>query len=267
MDLRAFLARTWDRYRSITPDAGRVHALLESRGERIINDHVAYRTFDLPGISRLEIGALFEPFGYERREDLDFPEKKLKATYWIHPDPALPKIFVSELLLEQVSPALRAWIQELVAPARARKLSLASLLEPSWAPPSFEDYQRFYPESEYASWTAAFGIQANHFTVFVNELKSFDGIASLNAFLQSSGFELNASGGIIKGTAREGLEQSSTLARRVPWSFAGGESREIMSCYYEFAYRHPLEAGGPLFQGFVPKSADRIFESTFERQS
>ena len=35
----------------------------------------------------------------------------------------------------------------------------------------------------------------------------------------------------------------------------------VPSCYYEFARRYPLPSG-ELFQGFVPASADKIFEST-----
>ena len=35
----------------------------------------------------------------------------------------------------------------------------------------------------------------------------------------------------------------------------------IPSCYYEFARRYPLPSG-EVFQGFVPESADTIFEST-----
>ena len=36
---------------------------------------------------------------------------------------------------------------------------------------------------------------------------------------------------------------------------------EVPSCYYEFAKRYP-DTNGKLYQGFVSKSADKIFEST-----
>jgi hypothetical protein len=39
----------------------------------------------------------------------------------------------------------------------------------------------------------------------------------------------------------------------------------IPSCYFEFAKRYPL-ADGNLYQGFVAKSADKIFESTDKGQ-
>jgi hypothetical protein len=69
---------------------------------------------------------------------------------------------------------------------------------------------------------------------------------------------------VIKGSPAEGLEQSSTVARRVPWTFARGRTAEVMSCYYEFAERHRQPGQDALFEGFVPTSADRIFESTYD---
>ena len=38
-------------------------------------------------------------------------------------------------------------------------------------------------------------------------------------------------------------------------------AKKITSCYYEFAFRHPM-ANGELFKGFIASSADKIFEST-----
>ena len=62
------------------------------------------------------------------------------------------------------------------------------------------------------------------------------------------------------------LEQSSTMAKKVPHAFAD-KTAQIMGCYYEFARRYPIPGKpGQLFQGFIPKSADKIFESTFERK-
>jgi hypothetical protein len=233
-----------------------------------VNDHVAFRTFNIPGIDRFSLGSVFENWGYRKSPDeLSFPDKKLKASYWIHPSAAFPKAFISELLLEEFPAELQSWIRDLSAPF-VSKLSVFTpemFLEPTWSPVRFEDYQHFYPLSEYAAWTAAFGIQANHFTVLVNELKTVASLPDLNRILVEEGFTLNSAGGLIKGTPAELLEQSSTQASRVPWSFAQGVSQPIMSCYYEFARRYPMAGSKELFQGFIPKSADKIFESNFEK--
>jgi hypothetical protein len=71
---------------------------------------------------------------------------------------------------------------------------------------------------------------------------------------------LNSSGGEVKGTPEELLEQSSTKAGILPIDFVEG-TFEIPSCYYEFAFRYP-DTDGKLYSGFIAKSADKIFEST-----
>ncbi|MEO5969151.1 MAG: DUF1338 domain-containing protein [Bdellovibrionia bacterium] len=267
MTLNEFLNQAWNRYVDLAPDALVIHKLLEERGERIQNDHIAFRTFNLKGIGRMDLGKIFENWGYQRvKEDLDFPAKKLKASYFLHSDPTLPKIFISELLLEQFSFELQSWIKEIVS----QNLTLNAkegdfFLRDSWSAISFEDYQRFYSESEYAAWTAAFGIQVNHFTLLVNSLKTFSTLQELNLFLGKVGIVLNEAGGVVKGTPTELLEQSSTLAKKVDWTFASGKRHKVMGCYYEFARRYLVPGEKKLFEGFIPKSADKIFESTYEK--
>ena len=106
----------------------------------------------------------------------------------------------------------------------------------------------------------AFGFCANHFTVDVNKLKNWHTIQEVNQFLEQHDVKLNSSGGLIKGTPQECLEQSSTLAGDIDVKFIEGVYR-IPSCYYEFAKRYPLPNGN-LYTGFIAASADKIFEST-----
>jgi len=272
MKLEEFLSEAWKNYSRLTPDAPVIHDLLSARGETILNDHIAFRTFNTPGVSRMELGHVFENWGYVRANDeLDFPDKRLKASYWIHPDAKFPKVFISELMTEKFStdaPELEAWVKDLGAKAasRTKKITGDFFLKPSWDAVPFSEYERFYPKSEYAAWTAAFGIQLNHFTVNVNALKTFKSLQELNTFLLEQGLQLNEAGGVIKGTPAELLEQTSTMAKRIPWTFQGGATHSVMGCYYEFAKRYPLPSKTELFQGFIPKSADKIFESTFEKK-
>jgi hypothetical protein len=125
-------------------------------------------------------------------------------------------------------------------------------------------YEKLMKESDYAGWLVAFGYRPNHFTVFINALKSFKDIQGLNSFLKEQGVKLNASGGEIKGTPAVFLEQSSTLANNIDVQFSDG-AQTVPACYYEFARRYPLPTG-ELYQGFVAASADKIFESTSKGQ-
>ena len=121
-------------------------------------------------------------------------------------------------------------------------------------------YAKLAEVSEYASWVSAFGFRPNHFTVNINALKKFKNIKQVNDFIKANGFELNAAGGEIKGSPQEMLEQSSTMAKEVQVAFLDG-TFGVPACYYEFARRYPLPSG-ELYQGFIAKSADKIFEST-----
>ncbi len=64
-------------------------------------------------------------------------------------------------------------------------------------------------------------------------------------------------GGEIKGSPQQLLEQSSTIADQVPVEFDEG-IKNIPSCYYEFARRYPMD-NGSLYQGFIAASADKNF--------
>ena len=125
---------------------------------------------------------------------------------------------------------------------------------------SWDDYSYLAEESEYASWMAAHGFIANHFTVSLNHLPVLQDIKDLNQFLKDNGYNLNANGGEVKGSKEDLLEQSSTVAELVKVEFKEG-AKEVPGCFIEFARRHK-DASGSLFQGFVPNSANKIFEST-----
>jgi hypothetical protein len=253
------LDELWRDYVASTPQAERIHQLLTERGEIIRNDHVALRTYDAIGIAAL--ARPFEALGWQPREHYRFDDKHLVARYWQHPDAALPKVFISELCTGEVSAAAQRTIGRLVAqlPAGfAERPDLPWIGRP-WRL-AHADYTALLAESEYAAWVAAFGFRVNHFTVDVRSLETFPDLPALNAFLVEHGFRLNSAGGTIKGSPAEHLEQSSTLADAVEVAFADASVR-IPSCYYEFARRYPLPSG-ELFHGFVPRSADKIFEST-----
>lgn len=255
------LARLWRDYTQLTPQAARIHALLAARGEVIWNDHVALRTFDRAGLGLDAMARPFEALGWERRDRYRFDDKHLWAAYWQHADPALPKVFISELVVDELSPALAAIVDGLVAQLPSGFAARDDL--PTAGRPwtlAHATYRALLAESEYAAWVAAFGWRVNHFTVDVGRLTTFADLAGVNEFLVGAGFALNTAGGVVKGTPADRLEQSSTRADAITVAFADGE-REVPSCYYEFARRYALPSG-ELFHGFVPTSADKLFHST-----
>ncbi|MEJ7599361.1 MAG: DUF1338 domain-containing protein [Kofleriaceae bacterium] len=255
------LAELWRDYVASTPQADRIHDLLVARGEILRNDHVALRTYGCPDIGIEALARTFERLGWQARDSYQFTDKHLRARYWQHPDPTLPKVFISELVLAEMSPAAGSVIAGLVdqlPPAFGERGDLPWAGRP-WTV-SHAEYRTLLAESEYAAWLAAFGFRVNHFTVDVGSLSTFPDLEALGAFVAEHGFTLNNSGGTIKGTPADRLEQSSTRADSIPVAFCDATVR-IPSCYYEFARRYPLHSG-ELFHGFVPSWADKIFEST-----
>ncbi len=261
--LQSLLQAMWVDYCDLNPAARRIYELFTKEGETVLNDHIALRTFNHPRLGIQSLAKVFENYGYAMAEnEYFFKEKKLYARHWEHQtDPSLPKIFISELELEKVSPFIRDTMNSLIEkiPQSAIDSEKFSMSGRPWEM-SHALYSKLAEESEYASWVAAFGFRPNHFTVNVNALKKFNDLPKLNEFVESNGHQLNKSGGVIKGTPEQFLVQSSTMAKEIPVKFTDG-TFEIPGCYYEFAKRYQLP-NGKLYQGFVATSADKIFEST-----
>lgn len=259
--LSGLLDGLWVDYSKLNPQAGLIHGLLEGRGESVVNDHVAFRTFRVPG---LDIEAMARPFvaeGYRAAGSYVFKEKKLDAVHYEHPNGALPKIFISQLHLEELSEGARSMLMGLINQVPAGFTGRRDWVcgGRPWDL-EFSTFEALERESEYAAWMSSFGFRVNHFTVLFNRLRTFPHLGALNDFLVANGFALNTMGGVIKGSPGELLEQSSTMASTVSASFKDG-ARRVPGCYYEFARRYRLP-NGTMFQGFNAKSADKIFQST-----
>lgn len=256
------LEKLWDQYMTDNPHAKDIYDLFVKKGEKPENDHIALRTLDDDRIDIHKLAQAFISKGYKVCNDYDFEVKKLKAIHLEHSDESQTKVFISQLLTKEFSSELQQTLnqcidsipQDLINNPERLLLSGAS-----WKT-NYEVYKKLLNESEYAAWFYAFGFRANHFTVFINQLKNFNEVAEVNDFLKQNGFKLNSSGGEIKGSQADLLEQSSTMSGLIEVNFVDGK-RQIPSCYYEFAKRYK-DGDGKLYQGFVAKSADKIFEST-----
>ncbi len=259
-----FFSTLWSDFCAIAPAAANINAQLTADGERVLNDHVAFRTFNKGPISLEKLDPVVRSLGYERFDDYRFEEKKLRAWAYVHPtDADAPKIFVSELLTEEFSPELQAVVDELVAQipedfVKGPEVFWAGL---PWERVSYDTYLKLREESEYAAWLAALGLRANHFTIFLNEMSDkLSTVEAMLAYVEKHGFEVNSSGGRVKGGEDVHLAQGSTLADKMAVEFSDGP-QVVPTCYYEFARRFP-KPDGELYQGFVASSADKIFEST-----
>ena len=262
--LETLLEKMWQDYGSLNPQAKKIHNLfLETEGtQEILNDHIALRTFQEPSVGIDVLATSFMRWGYVPKGEYFFKEKKLYARHYeCEKDPEKPKIFISELETKNFSKNLQEKVTTLLqqVPVKEWERWDLSCMGRPWSL-SYSAYLELLEESEYAAWVAAFGFRPNHFTVNVNALKKFQGLEEVNAFLKKQGYALNTAGGEIKGSPSEFLEQSSTLAEKSKVDFEDG-THTLPACYYEFARRY-ADKDGLLYQGFIAKSADKIFEST-----
>jgi hypothetical protein len=255
--------KLWKEYTERTPSAQKIKNLFINEGNKVFNDHVAIRTFD---DERINIEVLATPFleaGYEECDDYHFGKKKLYAKHYEHStDKNAPRVFISQLLIKEFSEELQAIVKNMIDAISVEDLNSSELIFKGrlWEQPSFLLYEKLQAETEYAAWMYVNGFCANHFTVDVNKLDNFDSLQQVNDFLKENGHKMNTSGGEIKGTPLQMLEQSSILADKISVEFLE-VTKEITSCYYEFAFRHPMN-NGALYSGFIAGSADKIFEST-----
>jgi len=263
MNKEQIFEKLWNDYTTQNPSAKRVYGLFTGEGEIVSNDHIAFRTFD---DQRVNIDVLARPFimaGYQEKGSYHFETKNLFAKHFEHKtDASAPRVFISQLLTGKFSQFLQNTVRTIIDDVAEEDLNSNILIfeKRLWELPSYPTYEKLREESEYAAWLYVYGFRANHFTVSINSLKKYNTIQKVNQFLKDNGFMLNDSGGEIKGTPEELLEQSSIKSEIIPVEFKEG-TYDIPACYYEFALRYP-GPDGKLYSGFIAKSADKIFEST-----
>jgi hypothetical protein len=281
------------RYMERVPDVGFVinamkrEGIIQKAGE-IENDHIAFRTLGVPHLGISSFEKIFLHYGYQKREHYYFRQKKLDAYWYAPPADNYPRIFVSELMVDQLSKEARDIIQYYTSeitsdPVDALDLNDAKAVDqflhsPLWRTPSLEHYEQLAGESEYAAWVIYNRYYLNHFTVSVHNLKEgYNTVESFNRFLESNSFLLYDSGGKIKISPDQHLLQSSTVARMVEATFSGGETIFIPGSYVEFAERKALPRYSNLppqkikrehrRDGFEAGNADKIFVSTYTEQT
>jgi Domain of unknown function (DUF1338) len=277
------------RYVERVPDVARIMEAMIREGiiERaadIENDHIAFRTLGVPHLGVGSLEKIFLHYGYTRRDYYFFEEKKLNAWWYSPPVAGLPRIFISELRVDDLSPVSQSVIHSYTRKVNADPTGSLDLSDPSvvdhylhsssWSVPSLPDYEALAQESEYAAWAIYNRYYLNHFTMSVHNLKKgFNTLEQFNMFLEQNGIRLNDAGGKIKRSPDGLLLQSSTVAEMVRAVFEGGEEKMIPGSYVEFAERKILDPFKSLSdseinshhrrEGFEASNADKIFESTY----
>ncbi len=255
----ALIKNLWNNYTEITPTVAKIKTILRLSEDFIFTDHIAYRSINTESFGINRISKSFLDLGYKIKDSYFFKEKKLRAIHLEHDMlQNSPKIFISQLLINEFSPFLKRTLLDTFNKNYSKNSEILTSGR-NWKV-TYHNYKRLAKESEYASWLYIHGIRVNHFTLNVNRLKNHT-IESLCNKLRTLGVNLNQSGGIIKGNKAKGLKQASTMADKILVKFEDLHHKvNIPSCYVEFAERSRINNN--YFNGFLVNSADKIFEST-----
>ncbi len=293
----------WETYRKRVSFARVYEAMIVAASGTVANDHIAFRSLRTTvncdegpinlGIPYL--ATLVKWLGYEFVEDYHFPDRHLYAHFYRHPQQKeynLPKLFISELIVEELPDQLVEQIQATVQSGHFCLLSswqyqlleqqsiinidqqsdlihqLAAVFSRPWAPPKRQVVEAVNAVSQYGAWVLLHGYAVNHFTGYINgqQTELYPDIETTIQELKRQGVPMKAT---LEGSKETGLQQIATRAviepvtvlddqgklDEVPWSYA----------YYELAERHPIEVAPgktTLFEGFIGNQAKELFSMT-----
>ena len=295
------LARLWEKYLERVSYAKTYSDLVTAKGGKVVNDHIAFRTFNTHTGEQPEgiraIKHIIEALEYKPVEKYIFKKKKLTATHFEHPDEKFPKIFVSQLEVEK----LPEWAQnvirktvkdtpyllsdealELLQILRTEKVlnreaseflvdDLVNYFRRAWNAPYKDDILKINDVSQYAAWTLLHGNSVNHFTAFINfqEVDEWPDLETTCEGLKNAGVPMKET---IEGEKGSKLQQSATQAVKEDVEIKTEDGIELINwtyAYYELAQRDFIDVDGQqkLFSGFLGEQATHLFDMTKTRDN
>lgn len=277
--------RLWQKYIARVSYAQTYQQMILNAGGNIANDHIAFRSLRLStggkslGIDYL--GTVAEALGYAVAGEYTFFQTKLYARHYQHSD-NLPKLFISELIVEELPDAIASLIYNSVSSASILERSqiedlitasdietIAQIYTRPWMPPKLAIVEKVNAVTQYGAWILLHGYAVNHFTGYINSQNTpqYPDIESTASALSKLNVPMKAE---IEGSISSGLRQTATFAVNEMVAVVEDSSNQVMQipwtyAYYELAERTivELEPGKKvLFNGFKGDNAQNLFEMT-----
>jgi hypothetical protein len=280
----------WQEYSTRVSYARTYAEMITLAGGTVANDHIALRSLRLTvnnpqgkinfGLDYLE--PTIKLLGYEAVGEYFFPHTHLYARHYRHPQQAeldLPKLFISELIVDELPADTRKLIEQTIANANLITFpealldinvnDIKKIFTRPWKPPLQSLIQEVNQVTQYGAWVLLHGYAVNHFTGYVNRQNTpkYPDIDTTALGLANFGVPMKAE---IEGYITCGLRQTATHAVtemvtviddisgreiQIPWTYA----------YYEIAQRYivEIEPGKPeIFDAFLGNNAQHLFEMT-----
>ena len=293
--------KLWELYIKRVSYAAKYVELVEQKGGKVVNDHIALRTLNTHTGEQPEgiraIKHILNCLEYKPIQKYKFKKKKLNAVHFEHPDKKFPKIFVSQLEVDELPDWAQLVIHKTVKDTpyllSDNSIGLLSKLKDAgelpteaaivliddltryfkrpWKIPAKEDVLKLNDVSQYAAWVLIHGNSVNHFTAFINyqEVKEWPDLATTCKGLEAAGIPMKES---IEGKKGSKLQQSATQAVKEEVKVIGEDGVEKITwtyAYYELAERNFISKNGvqKLFNGFLGDQASHLFEMTKTREN
>jgi hypothetical protein len=268
--------------------------VVENHGATFVNDHIAFRSiaWQRPAAGIFQISRIFEALGYASAACYEFPDKHFQSIHYRHPNPQLPKLFITQLkpweLSEKAQKILGKSLKAHRSPlsetdlaslwnlpalsAKAKEKLLKTLVrffaELPWNLPQKKDVLALNEESQFGAWVLVNGYDVNHFTASIDShgVDTLGDIEKTVAAMVKAGIPMKKE---IEGERDTKLRQSSTEAVvtevavkdggkkvKIPWTYA----------YFEIAERpwmvNPQTGQKERFEGFLGGQATNLFDMT-----
>ena len=290
------LEKLWMQFLERVSYANTYTQLVTQKGGTVVNDHIALRTLNTHTGEQPEgikaIKHIIEVLGYKPVDKYRFSKRRLNAIHFEHVDPTLPRIFVSQLEVEELPQWGQKLIHETVKDTSyilsdvgiellqllkkegeitfeaARYLidDLVQYFRRPWAPPQKENVIKLCDVSQYGAWVLLHGNSVNHFTASINfqNVSEWPNLETTCSALEAAGVPMKEN---IEGAPGSKLRQSATKAVKEAIEVRGDDGLEKIDwtyAYYELAERGFVEEDGELklFSGFLGDQAQHLFDMT-----
>lgn len=301
---RLIINQLWQDYIQDLPYVVHIQAALhEHYAEALVWDHFAL--IDLPGpYTGIEsLCQLFFQLDYEFCGQ-DYLAEKQNEFAWLADKAAvtqdvrsaLPQVVVADFRREALLPEVQKIVDTYVTYTKPldidhvcylKKQALAQdeasvyrfvnwvvtyLTDREWPLPSVEEFTTVKASNELLAWVLVMGRRVNHFAWAIHLSKNFKSLHAFNQFIHEMvTIAFNTKKGLIKGCAKQGIEQSSTAPRMMSMHLADG-TVNLPNRFIEFVWRYSLLPSdekpvlwGDYFTGFVANNADIVVESLYEK--
>ena len=253
---RQLWAQLWEDYRQRVSYARIYEEMIREALGTVANDHIAWRSLRL-SVNGVNLGIPYiaemaEALGYEMAGEYEFRDRHLYARHYRHPEAEtgdLPKLFISELVVEELPAEIAEAIVETVKTARFDRPNIEQILKTTseteissllsslfrsnpnntlsssplpitasprhrvhpWQPPKKSILEAINAVSQYGAWVLLHGYAVNHFTGYVNRQNTsqYPDIESTAKGLAARGVPMKEE---IEGDAGTGLQQTATQA-------------------------------------------------------